>query len=246
MKNLKRFAIAAIAAASLAYGVAASAQGLTAFQVVDRVRDNWQGDTFHATVALDVTQGGETRSYRLEVWSQGEDFGLVRFLAPEADAGSGYLMTPDELWYYAPAAGRAVSLPQMALADSLFGSGPAIEDLLHGTLSDKYTATSVRDGTDYLLTLTPLPDAPVVYGSLVVRVREDFAILSIVYNDQRGEVLRTAEFSEYVTQAGRILPTLIVVAERNGDRTVERLESPEFGIEIPSAVFTVQFLEAVQ
>jgi len=246
MKNLTRYTIAVIAAAVLACGVAASAQDLTAFQVMDRVRDNWQGEAFHGTVTLDVTQGGTTRSYRVEVWSQGEGLGLIRFLAPEADAGSGYLMLDEELWYYAPAAGKAVSLPAMALGDSLFGSGPAIEDLLHGTLSDKYTATMVRDGTDYVLTLTPLPEAPVVYGSLVVRVREDFAPVSIVYNDQRGAVLRTARFSEYVTQDGRVLPTLIEVEETNGDRTVERLVDPEFGIAIPASVFTVENLEAGQ
>jgi hypothetical protein len=244
MKNLGNFAIVVIAAVFLAYGVVASAQDLTAFQVMDRVRSNWQGDTFHSTVTLDVVQASQSRSYRLEIWSQGEDLGLVRFLEPEADAGSGYLMVGEELWYYAPAAGKAVPLPAMALGDSLFGSGPAIEDLLHGTLSDKYTATSERDGTDYVLTLTPLPDAPVVYGSLIVRVREDFAPVSIVYNDQRGDVLRTARFSEYVTQDGRILPTRIEVEEKNGDRTVERLVDPEFGIAIPAAVFTVEYLEA--
>jgi hypothetical protein len=95
-----------------------------------------------------------------------------------------------------------------------------------------------------VLTLTPFPDAPVVYGSLIVRVREDFAPVSIVYNDQRGDVLRTARFSEYVTQDGRILPTRIEVEEKNGDRTVERLVDPEFGIAIPAAVFTVEYLEA--
>jgi hypothetical protein len=219
-------------------------QGLTAFQVVDRVRDNWQGNSFHCTVSLDVTQSGTTRSYKVEVWSQGDEMGLIRFLAPEADAGSGYLTLGDEMWYYAPAAGKAISLPGIAVADSLFGGGPAVEDLLHGTLSDKYAASYVRDGTDYLVTLTPLPDSPVVYGSLIVRVREDFALLEIVYNDQRGEVVRTARFTDYVTQGERTLPTLLTIEERNGDVTVERLENPEFGIEIPLSVFTIENLEA--
>jgi len=224
----------------------AAAQGLTPFQVVDRVRDQWQGTSFHCVVSLDVTQAGETRSYKVEVWSQGDEYGLLRFLAPEADAGSGYLTIGDDVWYYAPAAGKAISLPGFAMGDSLFGSGPALDDLLHGTLSDKYGAEVVLDGTDYVITLTPLPDSPVVYGSLVVRVRDDFALLSIVYNDQRGEVLRTATFSDYIMKDGRALPTLMTIEERNGDLTVERLESPEFGIAIDPAIFTVENLEAGQ
>ena len=246
MNKLRKTAIflAALLFVSAVGSSFAGAQDLTAFEVVDRVRAQWQGDTFHCTVSLDVTQAGATRSYTVEVWSQGDDYGLVRFRAPEADAGSGYLTIGDGVWYYSPAAGKAISLPQIAMADSLFGSGPALEDLLHGTLSDKYAAEVERDGSDYVITLTPLPDAPVVYGSLVVRVREDFALLSIVYNDQRGDVLRTALFSGYVTQNGRTLPTLMMIDERNGDRTVERLENPEFGVAIDPAIFTIENLES--
>ncbi len=245
MNRLLRIATALTVAAALALGTClAAAQEMTAFEVVDRVRDQWQGSSFHCTVSLDVTQAEETRSYKVEVWSQGDDYGMLRFLAPEADAGSGYLTIKDDVWYYAPAAGKAISLPGFAMGDSLFGSGPALEDLLHGTLSDKYSAEVVRDGTDYIITLTPLPDSPVVYGSLIVRVRDDFALLSIVYNDQRGEVLRTATFADYITKDGRALPTLLTIDEKNGDRTVERLENPEFNIAINPSVFTIQFLEA--
>ncbi len=222
----------------------ASAEDLTAFQVMDKAKANWQGDTFHGVVSLEISQAAQSRSYRVEAWTQGETLGLIRFLAPAADAGSGYLLNGDALWYYAPAAGKAVSLPKMALSDSLFGSGPALEDLLQGTLSDNYDATMKRDGTDYLLALTPKPQAPVVYGHLDVRVREDFAIVSIDYYDQRGAVLRTAKFSEYLSLPGRVVATLIVVEEKNGDRSVERLENPEFDIAIDPKVFTIAYLEA--
>ena len=244
--NKRLVVLAAAASVTLALLVtkAASAEEMTAFQVVDKAKANWQGNTFHAVVALEIYQGTQSRSYRVEVWSQGETLGLIRFLAPAADAGSGYLMDGDDLWYYAPAAGKAVSLPKMALSDSLFGSGPALEDLLHGTLSEDYDAAMKRDGTDYLLTLTPKPQAPVVYGHLDVRVREDFAIVSIDYVDQRGTILRTAEFSEFLDLPGRIVATLIVVEEKNGNRSVERLENPEFNVAIDPKLFTVEFLEA--
>lgn len=238
----------ALAAASITLALAMTAlvraQDLSAFQVVNKAKANWQGNTFHAVVALEIYQGTQSRSYRVEVWSQGEKDGLVRFLAPAVNAGSGYLMKDDALWYYAPAAGKAVSLPQMALADSLFGSGPALEDLLHGTLSEDYEATMTRDGTDYVVTLTPKPAAPVVYGRLDVRIREDFAIVSIDYVNQRGAILRTARFSDYLALPGRIVATLVTVEEKDGDRSVERLEKLEFDVPIDPKVFTVEFLEA--
>jgi hypothetical protein len=38
--------------------------------------------------------------------------------------------------------------------------------------------------------------------------------------------------------------TLIVVEEKNGNRSVERLENPEFNVAIDPKLFTVEFLEA--
>jgi hypothetical protein len=246
MKVVQRMTWLLLIGALVLPAFAAMAQEFDAFEVLDRARANWQGETFHGVVSLEIVQAGQSRAYRAEVWSQGEDLGLIRFLAPPADAGSAYLMTPAEVWYYAPAVGKAVPLPAIAVADSLFGSGPALEDLVHGTLSDKYDAAMARDGADYVLTLTPKPEAAVVYGSLVVRVRDDFAIVSIDYYDQRGGILRTARSSEYVDLPGRVIPTSIVIEEKNGDRSIERLESVEFGIAIDPSVFTVENLEAGQ
>jgi hypothetical protein len=107
-------------------------------------------------------------------------------------------------------------------------------------------ATSTRDGTDYVLVLTPKPDASVVYGHLDVRINRAFSLVSIDYYDQRDTLLRTASFSEYLALPGRVLPTLIVVEEKNGDRSVERLEDPEFDAPIDPQVFTLEFLEAGQ
>ncbi len=220
-----------------------SAAGLTAQEVLSRARTAWQGESFHSVVSLVVTQAGQTSSYRLEVWTQGEDKALLRILAPEDQAGSGYLMVGNDLWFYSPTVGTAVKLPSIALADSVFGAGPALDDLFRSTLSQDYTATMTTDPSGYVLTLVPRPQAAVVYGHLQIDVRPNFALAKVIYYDQRDKVLRTATFSDDIPRDDRIIPTTVTIVEANGDTTVERLIDPQFGVALDASLFTLDTLE---
>jgi hypothetical protein len=222
------------------------AQTLDAKAILDRVRSAWQGDSFHAVLRLELTLSGQTKSHVLEVWTLKEDYALIRILPPDPDAGAGYLKAKDDLWYYSPDVGMSIKLPAMALGDAIFGAGPSLNDLSHTTLSDDYDATAVADGDRHLLTLIPHTDAPVVYGKLEICVDSDYVIEQIVYYDQRGEVLRTATFSQVIKIGERSFPTEIIVEDASGDRTVERIENPEFDIAIDPSFFTLEGLEEAE
>jgi len=131
-------AIALIGFSAIAQDEAAAS--LDAEAILDRVNAAWQGDTFHAILTLDIVLGGQTKSHKLEVWTLGEELALIRVLEPEIDLNSGYLQLGDDLWYYSPTVG-SIKLPSVALGDALFGAGPSLEDLSHGTLSDDYDTT---------------------------------------------------------------------------------------------------------
>ncbi len=227
----------------LAGTVPTVASGLSATDVLNKVRQVWEGESFYALISLDLTIQAQTASYRFEVWTQGADSALLRFHAPKEKAGDAYLQVGNDLWYYSPNLGGAIKLPSMALGEAILGAGPSLDDLFRKTLARDYQVTmSEREG-QYLLTLVPHANAPVVYGMLKVRVRTDFALEEVVYYDQRGAILRTANFSSYRTVNGRVIPTSMTVVDANGDLTVERLEKVEFGIKLPPDFFTVHNLE---
>ena len=215
---------------------------LTAHEVLDRVNTAWQGDSFHGIVSLNVVLGEQTKSHRLEIWTLGEELALVRVLAPEADADSGYLQLGDQLWYYAPAVG-AIELPAIAIGDALFGAGPSLEDLSHSTLSDDYDVSSVLTEYGYKLTLIPRADAPVVYGRLEISVTPDFLIETLVYYDQRGDVLQTATFADVTEFAGRKLATTITIEDAFGDKTIEHIEFAQFDLELDASFFRLEAFE---
>ncbi|MGC9530167.1 MAG: outer membrane lipoprotein-sorting protein [Candidatus Bipolaricaulaceae bacterium] len=221
----------------------AVAQGLGPEEILEKVRSVWQPESFHARVMIEEHRGGEPRRWEAEVWSEGEDKALIRILHPEEEAGSGYLVLDDDVWYYSPQAGVSIQLPALALSAGAFGGVAALEDLFRGTLSEECEVTvEARDG-GWLLTLIPRPEAPVVWGRLELQVREDFAPLELRFLDQRGDLVRVARASRFINVNGKSFPTVLEIEEASGDRTVERFLEPRIGIDIPDEVFTLEFLE---
>jgi hypothetical protein len=233
-------------ALTLTWTLVASAQAasLSADEIFERTRNAWRGESFHGTLELEnVLSSGQTKSFVLEAWTLGDDLTLVRIHEPAEDAGSGYLDADGKLWYYSPILGSAVELPSIALSQALFGSGPSLDDLSHGTLSDDYDAqVSAADDEGYSLTLIPHDDAPVVYGKLVIDISPDFVIHEIIYYDQRDAVLRTTVFTDVIEVDGNRMPTTVESVDANGDRTVHRVVDPEFDLDIDESFFTLETL----
>ncbi|TFH06848.1 MAG: outer membrane lipoprotein-sorting protein [Candidatus Atribacteria bacterium] len=245
--NQQRLWIALLAILTLGIAGLAQQDVLDAETILDRVNAAWQGDSFHGIMALDIVLGGQTKSHKLEVWTLGEELALIRVLEPEIDLNSGYLQLGDDLWYYSPMVG-SIKLPTVALGDALFGAGPSLEDLSHGTLSDDYeTAVKIieTDGvSQYFLTLVPHPDAPVVYGKLEITVSADYVMEKLIYYDQRETVVQTATFTDIVDVGDRRFATTITIEDAYGDQTIERIESPQFDLELNALFFSLETFEA--
>lgn len=242
MNLMKRVAVLTtllLAVLLFAFSTIAQEDALDAETLLNRVNSAWQGDSFHGIIALEKTSlSGQTESHRLEVWTLGEELALIRVLEPEIDLNSGYLQLGDELWYYSPAVG-SIKLPAMAISAALFGAGPSLEDLSLGTLSDDYDVTAEATETGYFLTLIPHLDAPVVYGKLEIWVSGDFVMERLIYYDQRGAVLRTAAFSDVLQVGERRFPTTIVIEDAFGVTTIQRIEQPQFDLEIDATFFSL-------
>jgi len=242
---MKRLTVLTTLLAALLFGFSAIAQEdvLDAETILDRVNSAWQGDSFHGIIALDIVLSGQTKSHKLEVWTLGEELALIRVLEPEIDLNSGYLQLDDELWYYSPGIG-SIKLPAVAIGDALLGSGPSLKDLSHGTLSDDYDASADVTDAGFFLTLIPHLDAPVVYGKLEIWVTADYVMEQLIYYDQRGNVVQTANFSDVIAVGDRRFATTIVIEDAFGDQTIERIEQPTFDLELDPSFFSIETFES--
>lgn len=225
----------------------AGAEELDATEIVRRVVDNLRGGTLEGTYTVTVERPNRTTQYVMTVLSDGEDRGLIRVVQPPREAGQAFLIDGDDLWVYNPRLGRSLRLPPSGRNGAFLGSDISYNDLAGRDLEEDYTPSILASsGQTLTLELVPKPGAPTPYGQVRLEVEAERLVPQrIDYYDQRGNVVKRAELSEYTPVGDRWVPLRMAVQDvtRPGHRTEVRLSDARFGIELPAGSFTLQALE---
>jgi hypothetical protein len=210
-----------------------------------------RGESSHGRVAMEVVTERWTRSIELEIWSLGRDHSLVRVLAPAREAGTATLKVGRNIWNYLPRVDRTIRVPGAGMGGSWMGSHFTYDDLVReSSLVYDFTAAisfeGARDGAEiWELTLTPRPEAPVVWSRLELEVRKDNRMpVRMRYFDDRGRLARTMYFRNYRTLGGRLVPTELSMypEDRPGERTTIFYEALRFDVDLDPAFFSLQRL----
>ncbi|MGM0554791.1 MAG: outer membrane lipoprotein-sorting protein [Myxococcota bacterium] len=206
-------------------------------QVIDKLDDLYRSDSSHGRMRMTITKERGTRKLEMESWSKGEDYFLVVIREPARESGTATLKTPDGLWNYAPRADRLIRIPSGLLSDNWMGSHFTNEDLVRETSYEKDYTTEIdwakKQGNKYIaVTMTPRPDAPVVYEKLVFYLRPgDWLPVSTEYYDD-GEVVREMRYSKIEEVDGRKIPTVMELQPRDADSNEKtRIEYLEMDFE---------------
>lgn len=150
------------------------AQSLTAREVMERVDQRYDGDSFASEVTMVLIDRRERqRSRELLIYSKdyGEDRKtLARFLTPADIAGTSYLNhdweepdRDDDSWLYLPALQRVKRLASSDTSDSFLGSDFSFADI-NGLELDWYdyefvTESEIVDGHDtWVIDVLPRPE----------------------------------------------------------------------------------------
>jgi hypothetical protein len=235
-------------------GVApATGQPLPALDdVVKHLDELYRYESSHAVMTMTVVRDRGTRELTLESWSRGEEEALIVIRAPSREAGTATLRTRDGLWNYAPRADRLIRIPTGLLSEAWMGSHFTNDDLIRDTSYDEdYTSElswTRRDGTRYLqVTMTPRPDAPVVYTRIVFLLSPDDWVPHVAEYFDEGRLMRTMRFEDVRTVSGRRLPMRMVLQPENrpNERTEMRYDRLEFDIPVDADLFTQRGLRRV-
>ena len=220
-------------------------------EVMDYIDDLYRSQSSYSRMRMTVVRERGTRELEMESWSKGDDQALIVIRSPAREAGAATLRTEEGLWNYAPRADRLIRIPSGLLSESWMGSHFTNDDLMRETsYLDDYDAvlgTAERDGVTYLkATLTPKPDAPVVYSQLVFLITPDewIPVRSEYYDD--GELVRAWAFDRIQTISGKKIPmrmTIIPVDAPEESTVVEYLEL-DLNVPVEDNLFTRQGLEA--
>ena len=205
-----------------------------------------------ATVQMQIAKEDIQRVILMQYWSLGESNILVRIRQPQVDAGTAILKAGSKTWIYLPKTNRTVTMPASMMASSWMGSDLTLNDLVNQSrLTSDYLVTTSFDGrrdgvavSEY--TLTPKPAAAVVWGKIVLAVRQaDLMPLSLRYYDEGGKPVRELSFSEYRTMSGRLIPTRLVMRplDKKGEQTTVTYENIVFDVPIGEETFSLKNLK---
>lgn len=223
------------------------AQEPSAHAVVDRAERAVWGTTVQSQLTMTVTTPRWERTLELQSWMERPRLTFVRILAPAKEAGIASLRIGSEMWNYLPTVERTIKIPPSMMLQPWMGSDFSNDDLVkQSSMVDDYTHRFVGSDTAggapvYLIEALPRPDAAVVWGRLVLRVRKaDFLPVRVEYYDERGALIRVLTYSEIQPMGGRTIPTrwMMQPVDKPGNRTTIVLKRATFDAAIPADVFT--------
>ena len=138
------------------------------------------------------------------------------------------------------------------MSASWMGSHFTHDDLLkESRMAEDYTFElsfrGKRDGQEVIeIACHPKPEAAVVWGRLLVTVREkDYLPLAIHYYDEDIKLTRTMTFSEIGTLGGKNIPTLMCVIpeDKPGEKTQIIYHEMTFDLTLPESTFSLRYLQ---
>jgi len=227
-------------------------RSLTARELLDRVDDLFRGTSSHGVMTMKVTTAHWSRELKLEEWSEGKEKTLIRILAPKKERGTATLKVGKDIWNFLPKVKRVIKLPSSMMGDSWMGSHFTNDDLVKDSrMADDYdyeaTFRGEKDGEAVTeLTCKPKPDAAVVWGKIVLRLRDrDLMPLGGDYYDEDMKLARKMVFSGFRDMGGRLLPAemTILPSDKPKESTAVVYESLEFDSTLDKGTFSLRNLQ---
>ena len=245
MKRLLIFASAVLLGSVSGVDVAAAEP--TIEELLDATDDVNRGASSKSTITMQVKTKRYERTMTMDAWSRGEEDSLIRITAPAKDAGTTTLKVGDDMWNYIPKIDRTMKIPPGMMSGAWMGSHFSNDDLVKSNrLADEFTyeKESVVDGV-YTIVCTAKPDAAVVWGKVVVKVREDKIPLEVGYYDEDGELARKLTFSDVRELGGRTVPATMLLepADRPGEFTKITTTAMNFDVKFDDRTFSLQSLK---
>jgi len=227
-----------------------------ATEIVKKADAKMKGEkTSKSEMTMKIVRPTWDRTIAFKNWTMGTEYSLALVTAPAREKGQTFLKYKREMWNWNPTINRMIKLPPSMLAQGWMGSDFTNDDLLnessivvdydHSILGKE----SISGKECYKIQLTPKPDAPVVWGKILMWISiDEYLQLRVKYYDEDDYLVKTELASDIKTMGGRIIPTYfeLIPAEKDGHKTVLTIDKAEFNVHIPKSFFTQQNMKKVR
>lgn len=226
------------------------AQERDAKSIVRDAIDHWRGVSSYTEMTMIIHRPDWERSMTMQAWTKGDDHSLVRVIEPKKDRGNGTLTDDNSMWSYSPKINRVIKIPSSMMGQSWMGSDFSNKDVARADeIVDEYEhnllSTEELDGIIvYEIEAIPHEDAAVVWGSEVLRIREDHVVLEHAFFDQDGELVKSLQTMEITDMGGRTIAKRqrMNKADKPDEWTEIQVNEVDYDVELKDSLFTLSNL----
>ena len=243
------FSIAVVATCLAAQAFAAPARDADA--ILKRAFDNYRSASSQATVAMTIHRPDWERHLEMKSWTRGENDALVRFVAPAMDAGNATLKLDRDTWVFNPKLNQVIQLPASMMTQSWMGSDFSYNDLSKSEdiiteFTHRLLATEQMDGyTVWTIEAIPKPGAPVVWGKVTMKIRDDYVVTDETFFDQDMQPARRMVADKIAVLGGRPYPVTMTMHPLDMPGQWTRIDTSDgrFNVSVPDYLFTLSNLQ---
>ena len=209
-----------------------------------------RGNASIATVIMTIHRPDWERKMTIKTWTRGKKDSLFYIQSPPKDHGNGTLKKSREMWMYNPKVNRVIKVPPSMMSQSWMGSDFSNNDLAK---SDSFVndyihsivGTETHDGQKvYVIKSMPKPDAPVIWGMQMLKIREDLIWLSQEFFDEDFKSVKRMTTLEIQMMGGKLYPKVWRMRETDKEDRYTQLtySSLTFKSDLPDSLFTLTSL----
>ena len=217
------------------------------------VRDSFEyfrGDASISTVQMTIHRPSWERHMEIKAWTKGQTESLFTITAPAKDYGNGTLKKGREMWIYNPKVNRIIKVPPSMMSQSWMGSDFSNNDLAKSDsiLTDydhQLVGTETHDGkTVYVIKSMPKPQAPVIWGMQMLKIRKDHIWLVQEFFDEDLKSVKVLETLDIQVLGGKLFPKIWRIRKSDEPDHYTRLTylALEFKTTLPDSLFTLSSL----
>lgn len=227
------------------------AQNPSAQELIEGALNLWRGETSYGVTEMTIQRPDWQREMRMEGWTRGMKDSLIRFTYPPKDKDNATLKLDNEMWIFIPKLNRVTKLPASMMTQSWMGSDFSYNDLAKTDQVLEYYDHKIIDiQTEnghrvFTVEAIPKPQAPIVWGKEVAKIRDDFMMLENVFYDQAMQPVKQMQTLKITQVANRPFPSVMRITQFDKPDHWTEIRSSEIhlNIELPNYLFTLANLQ---
>ena len=244
---ISRFFLSLLLLVIPALGIAEELDGKT---IVRDAINHWRGLSSYTEITMVIHRPDWERSMTMSAWTKGDKQTLVRVIEPKKDRGNGTLTDDKSMWSYSPKVNRVIKVPSSMMGQSWMGSDFSNKDIAKADdIVDEYEHSILKieeidDVTIYDIQSIPNEDAAVVWGSELMRIRDDHVVLQHSFYDQDGELVKSLKTMEIVEMGGRVIAKRqrMNKADEPDEWTEIQVNDVQYEVDLKDSLFTLSNL----